>query len=529
MAAPASSRAQSFLAFACYGGLNLLLVAWNWHFSFQLFSDMDGGVLTNAAWQKYCGAVPYRDFLTATPPLFILPAGWAFCLFGVSWSSLSVLVCLFSFLTFTWMFFLLWRTTDVVWVALGISFAVQAFTFITLSWWWYNAVTEVVAALFFASVCGLLMRPPARAVRCSFVLALTLLGLAKANIAGPLIVLGIALLLTFRGLRLFVLVAMLAAAVLDIGFLAAQQISIASLLHNYSDASSGRFAPAMLAYQLVHPGLGSFTRIQTNLIVGLALALLLAVLTRPRWERNRLVSLFAIALLITISGFLTNGDTKTVDIPCLVILIAFVKFPPAPDRLTVSRPALTSCGVLVAFLIAWNGMIGFARWQFYWTGGDYVPPAQWVTLQDPPFFRGMQVSPTTAGELREVALILKERGPTKIFFGPGLDFCYPAFHLPVEPGLPLWWENVPSTPVDKPPPTGSRYAPEAFRYPVLPAGQARDPRVQRFADAKFDLCLFQIGIDGKPDMSFFPADLRVEIYDHYTLEYQGKVAILTRK
>src|ERR1700677_5061705 len=94
--------------------LSLGLAAWHFYFSFLLYSETNGGVLINAAWQQHLGRVPYRDYLTAAPPLFLLPTGWAFQLLGPAWSSLSVLVCVFSLLTFAWLFALLWRATGVI-------------------------------------------------------------------------------------------------------------------------------------------------------------------------------------------------------------------------------------------------------------------------------------------------------------------------------------------------------------------------------------------------------------------------------
>ncbi len=164
---------------------------------------------------------------------------------------------------------------------------------------------------------------------------------------------------------------------------------------------------------------------------------------------------------------------------------------------------------------------------------SYAEPELRVTLTGPPLFHGVQLDPELAQILLDMPGVLKDLAPPdsgkKIFFGPGLDFCYPAFGIPVAPHLPLWWENVPSTPLDRYYPTGSEEIVPAFIYPVLPKGQARDLRVQHFFDAKFNVCILWLSLHGVPDMTYLPEDIRKELYENYRLTYRGHFAVFIRR
>ncbi len=63
----------------------------------------------------------------------------------------------------------------------------------------------------------------------------------------------------------------------------------------------------------------------------------------------------------------------------------------------------------------------------------------------------------------------------------------------------------------------------------IPAGEKLDFQVQKFIDAKFDLCIFFRGQAGLPEMDYMPADLRAELYENYQLEYLRRIAVFKRR
>jgi len=122
--------------------------------------------------------------------------------------------------------------------------------------------------------------------------------------------------------------------------------------------------------------------------------------------------------------------------------------------------------------------------------------------------------------------------PPKVFFGPVMDYCYAAFDLPVEPGLPLWWENVPSTHHGENYPIGTDMP--AFMYQPsrwIGPGEKLDYRVANFINARFDLCLFfvETKTGDLPLMDYLPPDVRAEIYENYGCTYRGHIAVFKRK
>ena len=85
--------------------LNTIIIVTVMHWGNVQFSGMEGGVLVNTAWMLHLGYIPYRDFLTAVPPLFLLGAKASFLFRDVpSWNAMlgftSAFSCLFANLSF---------------------------------------------------------------------------------------------------------------------------------------------------------------------------------------------------------------------------------------------------------------------------------------------------------------------------------------------------------------------------------------------------------------------------------------------
>jgi hypothetical protein len=149
----------------------------------------------------------------------------------------------------------------------------------------------------------------------------------------------------------------------------------------------------------------------------------------------------------------------------------------------------------------------------------------------------MQVGPILNDVFMEVNQVLLENGipgpgdsQKKVFFGPRIDFCYAAYHIPFEPGLPICWEKIASSHSGEKYPTGiymaaGMAAPSRWIRP----GEPLDPRVIAFIHARFDLCIFLVGYEGIADMSYMPSDIRAELHDHYKMEYRDYIVVFTRK
>lgn len=510
------------------------LVAWHYYFSLILFSGMDGGALINAAWMQCHGVVPYRDFYTATPPLWVLPAGWAFAWFGPFWTSFSLLFCLFSLVTFTWMFVVLQRMSGHAWKALAGALVIQVLALLPLSWWWYNDITAMIAALFYASVCGLYFQPESRLLRASFVLSEAVLALGKANMAGPLLVLGVLFLLFRKPLRRFVIVATLAAAAADIGVLALNHISVPSLLQNYAWGGSGRFQTRIWSYFFDHPEGFTEHAITTAWIIAsiaAGVALIFACDAGGRRKKD-LLALFSIAQIVSVIDSATNFAWKGECVVYLIILVFFVFPPRLSPPFGVAGMARWTSVIAMGAAIFLTILLGGSRKVFLNIGNDsYAPPEMRYKLMAPPLFRGMQTSWATVNALYYVNAALKDlnwpANPNQtIYFGPFIDFCYAAFNIPPPRGLPLWWENVPST---RPPFMRPNEGLPPWRYPQLPRTHAVDPRVQRFFDEKFSACFFWVDDSHKPNMAFVPEDIRYELSRDYTLTYYHTIALYKRK
>ncbi len=178
-----------------------------------------------------------------------------------------------------------------------------------------------------------------------------MLGLGKVNMAGPLIFLSVIFLLTRRPLRSFVIAATLGGIALDMAILSANQVSVVDLLRNYLDSSSGRMSPAMWYFCLANP-------LSVQGIAVLASAGLLALATgvivlsakwTDRHEQTTMIALFVIALLVMACGMMTNNDTKTLDLACLVVLLVFIHPRLLGSDLSPIRVSYGLCGLLLNF------------------------------------------------------------------------------------------------------------------------------------------------------------------------------------
>ncbi|MCE0499143.1 MAG: hypothetical protein LV481_14475 [Methylacidiphilales bacterium] len=522
--------------------LSAFIVWWHLHFGMIQYGGLDGGLLVNIAWQEYLGAEPYRDFFTPIDPLFVFPAGWAFELLGPTWHSLLVLIAFFSVATFTWAWLLLRKAGLNSIYSLALSFAIQAMTTMPFSWWWYNQVTSVVAAIFIGSSFLLLMQPRDPWARLSFWMALFLLGLAKSNVAGPMLIVFLGALLWEKTTRKFTLAATLTAGLAAVAFLGFHGISVPLLVNSYLILSDRLWTPQMWMGNFVadiNPWVNKISFPCIALLLAAPLFMFLQM-AKTRTEAIPLRAIFVLSFMTTLSsmiGLAVNRDLKMTDAArCLVaaeMMALFLQKTHAPIRLNIMRLV-----TVVAIVLTFTGLtIGALRVRVFSIGpGRYAEHTPLKTLSQPAFFQGMQVGPTFDETIEDIATVLAGEGwpgnrHLKIFMGPRIDCCYAAFDVPVEPGLAVFWEKIPSTHHGENIPDGDGEGiPEYQRRPSrwIQDGEPLDPRVQRFIDAKFDLCLFCLNFDGIPNLTLMPPDLRAELYAHYHVDYHRHIAVFRR-
>ncbi len=527
------SHGEGRPAYWAVGGVFLLLcvviVFWHEHFGFIQFGGTDGGVLINLAWSQYEGLTPYVDIPCYPPALFAFPAGWAFDLWGPTWAALTHLVSVFSILTFGWSFLLLWKATHRPWMGLSFAMALQVMVFFSFSWWWYNHVTAIVLALYFGSVAFLLLEPKDRFARISFWAAVALTALAKPNTAGILLVLTHVLLLVDSRTRIFVLLASSSAALADLLFLLLHHITPLLLMQNYLGLVQRLFSSDSFLNCLSLSANIDLIWMAAFFVV--TLGCLLVTVRAPLKSRRLYLSfwlMFLIAIVVSVVGAGTNSESKPNELTCLVMFAPFL------GSFVAWRNFWWPCYGFVFYFVVSSLVVGVDRLRVFSIGtGYFAEHTELKRIEEPPLFRGMMAGPHLFQVISDAEAFLRGKdfsSPSgkKIFIGPRIDFLYAAFHLPVERGLPLWWEKVPS-----------RHDGQRPTEPGLPAGagtpsrsnasdEALDPRVQRFIDAKFDYCVFVKDDQGVPDMTFMPADIHDEIKEHYHEASQGTLVIFTR-
>ena len=358
------------------------------------------------------------------------------------------------------------------------------------------------------------------------------------NVAGLLIPLIFVWLIGRRDTRVPTLVLTASAILVDVVFLAFNHITVPMLLGNYLAASAGRMTPYMCAFFATHPDIdGTDTQLCLSIVLILFLLAAIFGLSIPRRWRWSLVFLLIAAVLVAAVSSLTGYSAKLENFACLIILIPLVFRPDVPWS-GLKACLATLSGVIVCYFVFFALSLGESRLYFRTFGRDSFPFHQQIAIFDesePPLFRGMRSSLPLAAILLDIRAALQEHHVTpdshlKIFFGPSIDYAYAAYNLPVYPGLPLWWEKIPSThrgdryPID-------RVYPAFWSNPAywIKDGDPLDPRVQHFLDAKFDLCIFQRDFPSRPVMTFMPGDLRAYIYENYTRTDYRAIVVFARK
>jgi hypothetical protein len=511
---PHPARSAIARAVMMAGGAACLAI-WHWHFGFIQFGGMDGGVLINGAWQQYLGRTAYRDFSTGVPPLHLMLAGDAFKLLGPSWASLTALTACFSAASFSLCVLLAsWCGGEPLEAGL-LALVVQAVTFMRISWWWYDEVTSVVAAMFVLS-CGSLIAsaapiPSRRRLSC-FALSSGLLLLSKPNTAGPLLLGGtLTLLLCLPRLRKPLLPYLAAAAGMALLFLLSGHVSPFDLMREYHRVSGRVLNPHLMMKAL-------WSNDEWESIPSLTLFSILTVFTcwlvhshrKLIRASRRLLALSWLALVawgVTFLGMLSNNAYNMNELP--VSLAAFWMLQEqlrSSPRRSVLVYRFLLLPVAAIFLLAFVGWIAVTRTSVVSIGEGTFAEAGKATVGLRPssrrFFKGLWINQILADVDDEVEHFLHSaNGPAaldgRIFFGPRIDFAYAEFGIVPPEGLPLWWENVPDD----------------------------DPRTLRFLNDRFAYIVLLKNMG----TSYLPSTIRADITKNYVATNLSRVIVWRRK
>jgi hypothetical protein len=426
----------ALLALTCAG-----LSAFILHFGNRQFGGFDFSFIIDLGWRLAQGQLPYRDFFCTMPPGFYLGLKYAFLLFGVRWEAILMATAIFASATFLWTYFLLAEILPSQPLAYFGAVAIQCAALLTVSYWWYNNVTMIVATIFFLSCLLFLQRPESRAAQISFLAALALLGLMKPNVAGPAAASGIFCCWLGAPRRTWLLLLTFLATGVDLVFLTTNHVDLSGLIASYLSVAGTR---GFTANGMLMMGLSDVLRLAAGLLV---LALPLAAwwprfldAARTRSERDLARSLLLLsAPAVSLFAMCTNMELKDVEFPLcycfgLVLTIAGSRI----ERADWVRTYL--CFVLV--LAAFDIYLGAVRYRVQLVG-DFFSSQEEVPLPSGiPLFGNMAASQALSEAVQEAQRVVAT-SPRPVFFGPRMEFGYAAFRLPSPAHWPVQW--VPGT------------------------------------------------------------------------------------
>ncbi len=428
------------------------------HFGMIHFGGFDGSALLQGAWRYHQGQALYTEIIApGVPPSYIVFPGMAFGLFGASWHSVVLLTALYAAATLLLQHAMLRRLGVGVCASLGLASAVQAVGMLPLSSWHYNQTTAVAGALF-VTASALFIREKGLVSDIFFVACAVLLSWMKVNVAGFLLA-GVGIVLLCRqDLRRRFLACLAVAFVFSTALMMATRVSPVALIGSLLEASGRVFSGRMFRLCLwdAEPEEAGVTLLIALVLVGGCCA--------HAWRHRRTVrpaagrkALFAVALLGIVAGFVgmaTNMEHNMADAPCVFIGAAVWLFVVPSAGIAAEEPGLSrppaTAGMAVACLciglLAVTG-VGYAvtRARVASIGpGLFYEEGAVRMLSEPALFRGLRSGPRLAADLSELQSVFARIPPAvrrdgRVFFGPRLEFGYPAYGITPPPGMPIWW------------------------------------------------------------------------------------------
>jgi hypothetical protein len=280
------------------------------HYGMHQFGGYDLSHLVDSGWRLFKGQTAYVDFPCTTPVAYILGAKFAFQWFGVHWHSFIEINALFAVASFAWSIVLLVGLFGLRWSVLLWAVAMQAFSTMLSSYWWYNPTAAVSAVLYMLSATYWLRRPAQKRALVSYSVALLLLATMKVNVAGTLIP-GISVILfASRNHRWKVLGVSLGAFALFMVILSINHLSLSGMLTGY-------FSVAQRGASLV-PFLIDLDPLEKCLalleLISILLPAVLALSQGGKSLRSLTPWIPATAMLVGFMIFVSNNENKPVGV-----------------------------------------------------------------------------------------------------------------------------------------------------------------------------------------------------------------------
>lgn len=495
----AANRSESVISCAVVALLSGGLV---WLFGHRQFGGFDHSVLIDIGWRMVSGQRPGLEFQSTLPIGFVIGSRYAFRIFGLTWSAIIAWQACFVVITCCWSFALLRRLGESPARAALLSLALQASANLVTSYWWYNPATTTAGVLFFLSAAAFWRQPGSLSIGASYIASLVMLAGMKPNVAGVLI-LGVTLtLVSSAPHRRRTIVYSVLAFALFTGWLALEGVWLIDVLRGYLSISSRGFSFAQFLQDCT---------VREKQVALLLLAASLApwvVALVPPLHASRSRWLAVAAALAGAYGFLTNGESKFVDLPLLLFALWWLG--ELAHRVSESSSGrqrrwrayvaalaavLTVGGISVAALRQRVRAIGPGMFFEY-----EISPQHLST----PFFARLDVGSRFIDVEREVGEVLAWQPRSRVFFGPRMQWAYAAFRRPSPVGQPVWWHR------------GVSYPDRA---------DAETAAVDAWAESKFDLLIFL-----HDDFTFLPPRFRsIMRSDYLSVEGFPALSVFVRR
>ena len=420
------------------------------------FSGYDVSPMLDAGWRVLNGQVPGRDFVVTFPPSLYLLTALFFRIFGVSWSSTAMgACCLYALLSVLGVRLgaLLAKTRGAQTAILltSVYVAAQTIPLVSINYLWHSSLAQSFGcyAVFatFAALTGKAQKYVRREALCHLALGCSCLLLSKPNTAYPTVLL-CAVAVWRAGVRGRDLAGVAAAsAALATAALGPAHVTPWGMLSAYAGLT-GRLLPRAFANGILYhlyPRYG-----MANLLVYAILAPAVFFAGRLAWEQRRelfentFLLLGVVSIAIALLGMGTNFDFKLTDSPLALLGLAILAATQSSPSVLRFRAGAASLALLL--LALYFGATRF-RMQIIGDWADDKCPAQ-VMFRDPFFgrFKACAVVPET---LAEVDRTLENARGGRIFFGPSLEFLYPARRITSPLHLPDWWDPGSSYPLSQ--------------------------------------------------------------------------------
>lgn len=436
-----ATRDESLLSGA---GVSLLCGALIWIFGHRQLGGFDHSALIDLGWRMASGQRPGVDFPSTLPIGFVLGVRHAFQFFGSRWSAVVAWQACFAAITCWWSFALLRRQGESTARAALIAAAVQASANLVTSYWWYNSATTTLGALFLLSATAVWRQPSSRLAGASYVASLVLLAGMKPNVAGVLI-LGVTLtLVSSAPHRRRAILHSGAAFVLFTGWLALERVWLPDVLRSYLSIAGRGFSLAQFLQDLT----AGERRVALLLLAASLVPWVTVFLPWYRWSRSHWLAVTA--AVAGAYGFLVNGENKFVDLPMLLLALWWLGAdagPPDHSRAAGARRWRSYVGALAAVLAVGGMTVGALRQRVRGIGPGLFFEYE-LSSEHPgtPFFARMEVGQRFIDVERQAGEVLDARRPSRVFFGPRMQWAYAAFRRPSPVGQPVWWHRGVSYP-----------------------------------------------------------------------------------